>query len=241
MTVIEFAGISDFIGCDQKYENSYSEVLRFIRERMTFRVYTSVRDKFYLILVFVFIIPVGLSAQNAYIQGVVQDIDGTPLAGAVVMLMRDGTRVAATTCKINGTFKISAHILQTDVLQVSFVGFRNRQIPVSAFTDWNNIRIILRETVIQLDDVTVMSPSISEDFAVTFGEYRYLSFSCFRGRSFESSICDGGVYQRIGKCEYRITGIFGQPFRCGTEWGACLEAGTQYSIKRYREFFCFQY
>ena len=116
MTVIEFAGISDFIGCDQKYENSYSEVLRFIRERMTFRVYTSVRDKFYLILVFVFIIPVGLSAQNAYIQGVVQDIDGTPLAGAVVMLMRDGTRVAATTCKINGTFKISAHILQTDVL-----------------------------------------------------------------------------------------------------------------------------
>ena len=59
MTVIEFAGISDFIGCDQKYENSYSEVLRFIRERMTFRVYTSVRDKFYLILVFVFIIPVG--------------------------------------------------------------------------------------------------------------------------------------------------------------------------------------
>ena len=53
MTVIEFAGISDFIGCDQKYENSYSEVLRFIRERMTFRVYTSVRDKFYLILVFV--------------------------------------------------------------------------------------------------------------------------------------------------------------------------------------------
>ena len=71
MTVIEFAGISDFIGCDQKYENSYSEVLRFIRERMTFRVYTSVRDKFYLILVFVFIIPVGLSAQKAYIQGAV--------------------------------------------------------------------------------------------------------------------------------------------------------------------------
>ena len=26
MTVIEFAGISDFIGCDQKYENSYSKV-----------------------------------------------------------------------------------------------------------------------------------------------------------------------------------------------------------------------
>ena len=105
MTVIEFAGISDFIGCDQKYENSYSEVLRFIRERMTFRVYTSVRDKFYLILVFVFIIPVGLSAQNTYIQGVVQDIDGTPLAGAVVMLMRDGTRVAATTCKITVLLK----------------------------------------------------------------------------------------------------------------------------------------
>ena len=32
MTVIEFAGISDFIGCDQKYENSYSEVLRFKRK-----------------------------------------------------------------------------------------------------------------------------------------------------------------------------------------------------------------
>ena len=160
MTVIEFAGISDFIGCDQKYENSYSEVLRFIRERMTFRVYTSVRDKFYLILVFVFIIPVGLSAQNAYIQGVVQDIDGTPLAGAVVMLMRDGTRVAATTCKINGTFKISAHILQTDVLQVSFVGFRNRQIPVSVLTDRNEIHIVLQESNIQLDDVIVMGPSI---------------------------------------------------------------------------------
>ncbi len=166
MTVIEFAGISDFIGCDQKYENSYSEVLRFIRERMTFRVYTSVRDKFYLILVFVFIIPVGLSAQNAYIQGVVQDVDGTPLAGAVVMLMRDGTRVAATTCKINGTFKISAHILQTDVLQVSFVGFRNRQIPVSVLTDRNEIHIVLQESNIQLDDVIVMGPSISEDFAV---------------------------------------------------------------------------
>ena len=213
MTVIEFAGISDFIGCDQKYENSYSEVLRFIRERMTFRVYTSVRDKFYLILVFVFIIPVGLSAQNAYIQGVVQDIDGTPLAGAVVMLMRDGTRVAATTCKINGTFKISAHILQTDVLQVSFVGFRNRQIPVSVLTDRNEIHIVLQESNIQLDDVIVMGPSISEDFAV----------------------------ERLGKCEYRITGIFGQPFRCGAEWGACLEAGTQYPIERYREFFCFQY
>lgn len=166
MTVIEFVDISDLIGHNQKSENSYSEVLRFIKERRTLWVYTSVREKFYLILVFVFITPFCSFAQFSQLQGTVQDGDGTLLAGAVVMLMRDSTRVAATTCNINGTFDISAHILQTDVLQVSFVGFRNRQIPVSVFTDWNKIQIILREAVIQLDDVTVVSPSISEDFAV---------------------------------------------------------------------------
>lgn len=204
-------------------------------------IYFADMDKLYLICVLVFVNFFSVSAQTGLLRGSVHDRDGTPLAAAVVMLMRDSVRVAATTCRIDGTFEIAAQIRSTDFLDVSFIGFRTRQIPVSVLTDRNEIHIVLQESNIQLDDVIVRGRVYGGFCSRTFGEYRYLSFSCFRGRSFESSICDGGVYQRIGKCEYRITGIFGQPFRCGAEWGACLEAGTQYPIERYREFFCFQY
>lgn len=65
-----------------------------------------------------------MSAQTGLLRGSVHDRDGTPLAAAVVMLMRDSVRVAATTCRIDGTFEIAAQIRSTDFLDVSFIGFR---------------------------------------------------------------------------------------------------------------------
>ena len=123
-------------------------------------------DKLYLICVLVFVNFFSVSAQTGLLRGSVHDRDGTPLAAAVVMLMRDSVRVAATTCRIDGTFEIAAQIRSTDFLDVSFIGFRTRQIPVSVLTDRNEIHIVLQESNIQLDDVIVMGPSISEDFAV---------------------------------------------------------------------------
>lgn len=122
--------------------------------------------KCYLLILFILISPCCLFAQINLLKGCVKDSDGIPLAGAVVMLMNDSTRVAATTCNIDGTFEISVRILENDFLHISFVGFRTRRIPVASLSDRNNIQIVLRESVILLDDVTIMSPSISEDFAV---------------------------------------------------------------------------
>lgn len=122
--------------------------------------------KLYLTFLFAFVISYGLSAQTDQLKGNIHSSDGEPLAGAVVMLMRDSVRVATTTSRLDGTFAISAKMIGTDLLQVSFVGFRTWQIPVSTLTDRNNIQIVLRKSVIRLDDVTVESPGISEDFAI---------------------------------------------------------------------------
>jgi len=129
-------------------------------------IYFADMDKLYLICVLVFVNFFSVSAQTGLLRGSVHDRDGTPLAAAVVMLMRDSVRVAATTCRIDGTFEMAAQIRSTDFLDVSFIGFRTRQIPVSVLTDRNEIHIVLQESNIQLDDVIVMGPSISEDFAV---------------------------------------------------------------------------
>ena len=53
-------------------------------------------DKLYLICVLVFVNFFSVSAQTGLLRGSVHDRDGTPLAAAVVMLMRDSVRVAAT-------------------------------------------------------------------------------------------------------------------------------------------------
>ena len=71
-------------------------------------IYFADMDKLYLICVLVFVNFFSVSAQTGLLRGSVHDRDGTPLAAAVVMLMRDSVRVAATTCRIDGIFEDNA-------------------------------------------------------------------------------------------------------------------------------------
>lgn len=128
--------------------------------------YIPVMDKIYLILLFSLLFSNSLFAQKVQLKGCVFDKDNCPLVGATVILNRDSTRIAASTCDLKGTFVISTELLGLEVLYVSFVGFQSQQVAISDLMDRDNILIIMKEARIGLDNVTIKGTSISEDFAV---------------------------------------------------------------------------
>ena len=123
-------------------------------------------DKIYLILLFLLLASSGSFAQKVQLKGYVCDKDNCPLAGATVMLYRDSTRIAASTCDLNGMFVISAELLGSEVLRVSFVGFQPRQVVITDLINRSDILVIMKEARVKLDNVTIKGTSISEDFAV---------------------------------------------------------------------------
>ena len=88
-------------------------------------------------------------AQNRQVSGTVTGADGTPVAGATVMV--DGTQVGTTT-GADGKFIISAPTNGT--LAVSFIGYQSQKVPVAGKTVLN---VTLAEDTHNIDDVIVVA------------------------------------------------------------------------------------
>jgi TonB-dependent starch-binding outer membrane protein SusC len=93
--------------------------------------------------------PLIMLAQNHVVKGIVRDTDGKPVAGASIIIKgtSKGTNSAA-----DGTYSIAVNST-SDVLEISFVGFRTKAIEVKGKTV---IDIVLEEARSQLNDVVVV-------------------------------------------------------------------------------------
>ena len=91
-----------------------------------------------------FVMP--LCAQNQTVTGLVVDVSGEPIIGATVMVV-NGT--VGTVTDIDGKFNIK--VAPKSKLKVSFVGYTSQII-----SDLKNLRIVLLEDQLKLDEVVVL-------------------------------------------------------------------------------------
>ena len=88
-------------------------------------------------------------AQNKQVSGTVVDAAGAALVGAAVVVA--GTSIGTTT-GVDGDFKLSAPANGT--LTVSFVGYEDVKVAIAGKT---SIKVVLKASVEQLDDVVVVA------------------------------------------------------------------------------------
>ena len=88
-------------------------------------------------------------AQNKQVSGTVVDEAGSAIVGAAVVV--DGTSIGTTT-GVDGDFKLSAPANGT--LTVSFVGYEDVKVAIAGKT---SIKVVLKASVEQLDDVVVVA------------------------------------------------------------------------------------
>ena len=88
-------------------------------------------------------------AQNKQVSGTVVDEAGAAIVGAAVVV--DGTSIGTTT-GVDGDFKLSAPANGT--LTVSFVGYEDVKVAIAGKT---SIKVVLKASVEQLDDVVVVA------------------------------------------------------------------------------------
>lgn len=91
--------------------------------------------------------PLSDTSQKVLISGIVTDADNRPIAGASVF--EKGTLNGIAT-DINGKFQLS--VCPQNILEVSFIGYKTREIKI---TKTENLRIILEETSVLLEDVII--------------------------------------------------------------------------------------
>lgn len=115
--------------------------------------------KLVLSLIAVFGILACATAQNMQITGTVTDANGSPVAGATVLV--DGTSQGATTTA-DGSFSLSAP--KNGVLTVSFIGYETQKVPVAGKTF---LRIKLLEDIMAIDDVLVVAFGTTKKEAFT--------------------------------------------------------------------------
>ena len=87
-------------------------------------------------------------AQNKQVSGTVAGADGSPIAGATVLV--EGTATGTTT-GANGSFTVSAPV--NGVLTVSFLGYETQRVAINGRT---NIQVKLLEDAKSIDDVVVI-------------------------------------------------------------------------------------
>lgn len=95
----------------------------------------------------------GLYAQNRNITGAVTDERGEPVIGASVKVK--SSSILGTVTDMDGNFDLSAIPLNS-VLVISFIGYETVEVPVQNRSD---IRVVLKETSSQLDEVVVIGYS----------------------------------------------------------------------------------
>lgn len=88
-------------------------------------------------------------AQNRQVTGTVTSADGTPIAGATVLI--DGTSTGTTT-GMDGRFVLSAPA--DGVLSISFIGYKSQQVAIAGKS---SVLISLEEDAQAIDDVVVLA------------------------------------------------------------------------------------
>ena len=110
--------------------------------------------KFYYLLMVFLLLGVSSFAQNLSIVGTVKTSAGEALTGSTILVK--GSAVGAT-ADLNGKFVISARA--NDILVVSFIGYKAKEVPVGSKT---NIDIILQESSQELGEVVVTALGIEK-------------------------------------------------------------------------------
>ena len=98
---------------------------------------------------FVWVLSLGLFAQNVTVRGVVSDVNGEPLIG--VTLLVQGT-TNGTVTNIDGEYTLSG-VPSNGVIEVSYVGMQNQNVQVGGRSI---INITLTEDTELLDEVVVV-------------------------------------------------------------------------------------
>lgn len=93
------------------------------------------------------------------INGTVKDMSGGPVAGANILI---SGKAIGTSSDSNGNFSIEAS--QGDVLEVSFIGFKSKEIPIS---NQNNLNIVLEDDTKLLSEVVVVGYGTQKKEVVT--------------------------------------------------------------------------
>ncbi|RXM46935.1 SusC/RagA family TonB-linked outer membrane protein [Flavobacterium sp. YO64] len=104
------------------------------------------KKKYLVLLLFFFGILAGYS-QNSTVKGKVTDGSGNSLPGANILVQ--GSKDQTSTGS-DGTFTIKAR--QGDVLQVSYIGFNNKEVIVNG----NDLKIVISESAQTLNNVTIV-------------------------------------------------------------------------------------
>ena len=112
------------------------------------------------IFYFLLIIPLGqLAFSQNVISGTVSDTNSQPLPGATIIIVNTKT---GTSTDFDGGFSITANT--GDVLEISYVGFENTRVTVSANKTY---QITLKEDAAQLDEVVVVGYGTQKKVKVT--------------------------------------------------------------------------
>ncbi|PRY98835.1 TonB-dependent receptor [Marinilabilia salmonicolor] len=104
--------------------------------------------KFIWLLAVLFCFSVNMHGQEKLIKGTVASTDGEPLPGVSIAIKGTAT---GTITDVDGNFQLNAE--SDDVLQFSFIGFNNMEVPVG---DQTILNIELEETFVALDEVVAI-------------------------------------------------------------------------------------
>ena len=98
-------------------------------------------------------------AQNQQVSGTVTNVDGTPIAGATVVV--DGTSTGTSTGS-DGRFIIAAPADGT--LMISFIGYETQRLPIGGKT---RIDVVMKDDLQAIDDVIVVAYGTAKKEAFT--------------------------------------------------------------------------
>lgn len=135
----------------------YSVIISKIWKQMLSR---SFLPAFLILAVITSVLAPDADAQNQIrINGTVLDEEGTPFAGASIMVQgtNDGTMT-----DFDGKFSIS--VTSDDVLEISFIGYETERVPVDGQT---SIRVVLKQETQNLDEVVVVAFGTQKKETVT--------------------------------------------------------------------------
>jgi TonB-linked SusC/RagA family outer membrane protein len=113
-----------------------------------------IKNIFLVLLFYVLIVPIQLSAQTNQVSGTVRDNKGQPLPGVNVLVK--GTTTGTAT-DIDGNFALNA--TSSDVLIVKFLGYVSQEVTVGTNS---TLAITLKEEVLDMDEVIVVGYGVKK-------------------------------------------------------------------------------
>ena len=118
-----------------------------------------------LLLMLLCLVQAAVYAQDnsVTVKGVVQDNKGEAIMGAVVIVKNQPGLGSST--DINGRFKITTG--KFEVLEVSYLGFEKKEVPVVSIKDPENVVIVLEEQSQKVDEVVVTASGTQKKKTVT--------------------------------------------------------------------------